>query len=143
MKGSHDAPTLLEWTEQNFIGLTDNFGMMILPNIIIDPDHMRLIATMCWWVQDVSDANVQLLTSDRPLWVSTGLKKPTCLMALSLSPTRIFLASRNRDLLFALNKEGPNKLARRSNRSLVSQADRFVYGRAESAFIERRLNPQT
>ena len=93
IKDGDDASTLLEWTDREFVGLTDNFGMMILPTVITDPNHSALIDTMHWWLEDVSAANVELLTSDRPLWVSTGLKKPNCLLALSLNPTRIFFAS--------------------------------------------------
>jgi len=139
VKGDVDAPTLLAWTEQKFVGLTDNIGMMILPDIITDPKHTEIIADMHWWIEDVSGANVQLLTSDRPLWVSTGLMKPNCLLALPLSPTHIFFASRNRDLQAALHREGANRLARRCNESLATQAARFVYGKAEAAFIDRRL----
>jgi hypothetical protein len=140
VRGTVETPTLLDWTEQTFIGLTDNFGMMILPDLITDPEHNQIIESMFWWIGDVSGASVTLLTSDRPLWVSTGLKKPNCLLALPLSPTRIFFASRNRDLQVALQQSGPNRLARRCNESLASQADRFVYGRAQSRFISRCLN---
>jgi len=139
VKGNVDSQTLLDWTERTFIGLTDNFGMMILPDIITDPKHTEIIANMHWWIEDVPHANVQLLTSDRPLWVSTGLMKPNCLLALPLSPACIFFASRNRDLQPALNINGQNRLARRCNESLVSQAVRFVYGRAHVSFIDRRL----
>ena len=135
VKGGADAPTLLDWTERTFIGLTDNFGKMILPDIITDPKHTEIIADMHWWIEDISHANVQFLTSDRPLWVSTGLMKPN----LPLSPACIFFASRNRDLQTALNHHGPNRLARRCNESLAFQAVRFVYGRAPAAFIDRRL----
>lgn len=139
VKGAVNAPTLLAWAERKFVGLTDNFGMMILPDIITDPNHTGIIAGMNWWMEDVSGANVQLLTSDRPLWVSTGLMKPNCLLALPLSPTHIFFASRNGDLQTALHRVGTNRLARRCNESIASQAARFVYGRAEAAFIDRRL----
>ncbi len=137
--GEVDDKTLLEWTERNYVGLIDNFGMMILPDIITDPKHTEIIANMHWWIEDVSRASVRLLTSDRPLWVSAGLMKPNCLLALSLSPNIIFFASRNRDLGIALNHQGPNRLVRRCNESLASQAVRFVYGRAEPAFIDRCL----
>ncbi len=137
--GEVDDKTLLEWTERNYVGLIDNFGMMILPGIITDPKHTEIIANMHWWIEDVSRASVRLLTSDRPLWVSAGLMKPNCLLALSVSPNIIFFASRNRDLGIALNHQGPNRLVRRCNESLASQAVRFVYGRAEPAFIDRCL----
>jgi len=139
IKEDDDASTLLEWTERNFVGLTDNFGLTILPGVITDPEHTKLIAGMHWWLEDVSEANVELLTSDRPLWVSTGLKKPNCLLALPLSPTRIFFASHKRSYQRTLKSIGANRLARRCNESLASQASRFVYGTAEASFIDRRL----
>lgn len=139
VKGNIDAATLLEWTEREFVGLIDNFGMMILPSIITDPKYTEMIAMMHWWTEDLSLANVELLTSDRPLWVSAGLQKTNCLLALPLSPTRIFFASRNPDLKAALNHNGSNRLVRRCNESLASQAVRFVYGNAPENFINRRL----
>lgn len=139
VRGDLDAKTLLEWTERNYIGLVDNFGMMILPDIIADPKHTAIIAEMHWWVEDISQANVQLLTSDRPLWVSTGLMKPNCLIALPLSPGLVFFACRNLALKSALSREGSNQLVRRCNESLVGQAVRFVYGCAASAFVDRLL----
>jgi hypothetical protein len=139
IKDDDDAPTLLEWTEHKFVGLTDNFGMMILPSVITDPKHAKLIDTMHWWLEDVSVANVELLTSDRPLWVSTGLKNPNCLLALPLTPTRIFFASNNRDHQMTLHTQGANRLVRRCNESIASQANRFVYGTAKIKFIDRRL----
>ena len=126
VRGEAGEETLLEWTENNYIGLVDNFGMMILPGIITDPKHTEIIANMHWWIEDLSRANVSLLTSDRPLWVSAGLLKPNCLLALSLSPDAVFFASRNRRLQIALNHQGPNHLVRRCNESLASQAARFV-----------------
>lgn len=48
VKGEVAAPTLLEWTDQTFVGLIDNFGMMILPDIIKDPKHTEIIGGMCW-----------------------------------------------------------------------------------------------
>ena len=139
IKDGDDASTLLEWTDREFVGLTDNFGMMILPTVITDPNHSALIDTMHWWLEDVSAANVELLTSDRPLWVSTGLKKPNCLLALSLNPTRIFFASNRREHQAALRTQGANRLVRRCNETIASQANRFVYGSAKVNFIDRRL----
>lgn len=139
VRGDVNDETLLEWTERNYVGLVDNFGMMILPDMITDPKHTEIIANMHWWIEDVSLASVQLLTSDRPLWVSTGLMKPNCLLALSLSPKVVFFASRNSDLQIALNRGGSNRLVRRCNESLASQAVRFVYGRAKPSFIDRYL----
>lgn len=139
IKEDDDAPTLPEWTERNFAGLIDNFGLTILPSVITDPKHTKLIATMHWWLEDVSGANVELLTSDRPLWASTGLNKPNCLLALPLSPTRVFFASPKQAYQAVLKTKGPNKLVRRCNESLASQASRFVYGSANANFIDRRL----
>ena len=136
-----DAPeeTLREFVENRFVGLIDNFGMIMLPGLITDPEHSEIIATMRWWVEDVSKANVKLLTSDRPLWVSTGLKKPKCLLALPLSPTKLFLATHDKPLMHSLHQVSPNRLVRRSNESIIGQAVEFIYGISEISFIERRL----
>ena len=137
VKGPDDAETLLDWVERNYIGLVDNFGMMMIPDLVTDPEHTEMIETMHWWTEDLSGSTVSLLTSDRPMCVSTGIKKPNCLLALPLSPHRVFFASRNTDLRKAFQREGASQLARRCNRSIVGQAARFIYGTAEESFIRR------
>jgi hypothetical protein len=124
------ASNLLEWTEREFVGLVDDFGISILPGFIADPKYAELICGMHWWIEDVSAADMVLLTSDRPLWASTGLKMPNCLVALSLTPTRIFFASNRQDLRTALHSQGPDRLVSRCNETIATQAVRFVYGTA-------------
>lgn len=138
VKGDVTDSTLLQWVENNFVGLIDNLGLIMLPEVVNDPHHVKVIDNMYWWVEDVSGSSVKLLTSDRPLWVSAGLMKPNCLLALPLTPVKIFFASNNKNLKEALMHHGVNRLVRRCNESLVSQASRFVYGRAKLSFIEKR-----
>lgn len=135
----NNALSFSEWTENQFVGLIDNFGMTMLPKIVTDPEFTRDISALHWWVEDVASANVTLLTSDRPLWMSAGLAHPNCLLALPLSPTAMFFASRNPDMSVALRHNGPNKLVRRCNESIASQHARFVYGAAEMQFLARRM----
>lgn len=137
--GGDSSDTLTAWVERNMVGLIDNFGLMILPEVICDPSHISFFCGMHWWVEDLSQASVSLLTSDRPLWISTDLKKPTGLLALPLSPTHVFFSATNKQLQLALQKGGASKMARRCNTSIVQQAARFVYGCAKANFVNRYL----
>lgn len=121
--------------------IPENIGLTVLPRLITDPEHTKIIAEMAWWIEDFSGANVSLLTSDRPIWASTGLKKPRCLVAFPLSPKKLFCASNTQDYFRAMESLSPNEVVRRSNRTIASQAKEFVYGEAEVSFIEGRLRP--
>lgn len=134
-----DPPTLLEWTEKTFVGLIDNSGMMMLPSIITDPEHIDRFLKLTWWVRDVRTSSVSLLTADRPVWVWGGINSPVLTMALPLSPTKLFLATRSKETREASERWSDNRLARLANESLVRQADRFVYGDAVSAFVGKHL----
>ena len=55
----------------------------------------QYIINMIWAVIDLSDAPHRLLTSDRPYILPRGLKDPSCVLGVPISPTRLFLAANN------------------------------------------------
>ncbi len=133
-----DEETAAAWVERNYVGLIDNFGMMLLPDLITDPEKTAWMCNLQWWIEDLGQSNVQLLTADRPVFISADLNKSTGLLALPLSSRRIFFAASNSALKTVTAQWGVAEAARRCNRSIVAQAERWVYGIAAERFIERQ-----
>ena len=133
--------TLAEYLEKNEPGITAaNAALLrILPGIIAHTDYLLPLVRMHWWVRDVSSANVDLVTCDRPMFFNTGLNKPGCLVMVPLSPDKVFFACNDRARLDAVEGCSANTLARSCNQDIVLLADKWVYGEAKDNFIANWL----
>lgn len=136
-----DPETLSEWVEDNDTGLVDNFGMLMLPGLINNPEIHENITAMNWWTVDFRYSTVNLLTSDRPCLFTSGIRSENCVIALPLTPTLSFFACRNNSMKNKLMKQGISSLAKRQNESIVGQAVKYVYSTDKShfKFIMRQL----
>lgn len=135
-----DPPTLVGWVERYAPALIDNYGKSILPGIVTHQVTGNEIIRM-HWVVGSSGANPDILTCDRPLYLSHGINDPRCIIALPLSPTAIFLASRDQKSLDKLMAMESSALVRAINETVVTQAACYVYGAHEYTlgFVERWL----
>jgi hypothetical protein len=139
-----DPPTLVEWVERYRPALIDNYGKSILPGIVTHQAIGNEIIRM-HWVVGTYGATPDILTCDRPLYLSPGVNDPKCVIALPLSPCAIFFASRDPSILDTLMRMERSALIRAINESVVTQAARYVYGAHDRAlgFVERWLAPIT
>jgi hypothetical protein len=98
---------------------------------------------MHWGVLRSDGANPDILTCDRPLFLSHGVNDPRCVIALPISPSALFLASRNQQKLDKLITMESSSLVRAVNETTVTQAVRYVYGAHDGAlsFVERLFPP--
>jgi hypothetical protein len=136
-----DPPTLVGWVERYAPALIENYGKTILPGIVTHHAVGGEIIRMHWGVLGSSGANPDILTCDRPLFLSHGVNDPKCLIALPLSPRALFLASRAQQRLDRLIAMESAALIRAINETVVTQAVRYVYGAHDRAvsFVERWL----
>ena len=136
-----DPATLLEWVEQNVPALVDNHGKQMLPGLITHQPTGNAIIQMNWCVVRLPADAIDMLTCDRPVYMSHGVMDIRCIIALPLSPRHIFFATR-RPLLFEEFTRKQFKFMTASlNGLLVEQAQRFVYGASDRhlRFVENRL----
>lgn len=101
----------------------------------------NFIVNMRWSVVDLSSASIPLLTSDRPMVMSNGLRAENGHIALPLSPTHLFIAAKDRAVAENFWRLTPNQMSREVNRNVVQGAHRFVYAQTDSQrlFIERNI----
>ena len=136
-------PTLLEFVERYTPALFSEAGKSFLPGIIDNPKNGNAILKMGWWTWKLDDIHYfpDLLTSDSPLFRSHGLGDERCIIALPISPRRVFFATHNSARLKAVMAHGSARVAKELNASMVNQAQKYVFGTNDRhlRFMERRL----
>jgi len=114
-----------------------NFLMETISNERVGPT----IFDMHWTRHDLKNSKVSLLTSDRPIIMPFGLGDPRAYIGLPVSPTVLFLASRNPDFAKTVASWNPTKLAKELNKVVVCQARQFVWAVDDSQleFVRRHI----
>jgi hypothetical protein len=140
-----DAPTLEEWTEQQYPGLIENFGLSFFHELVDNPEIGIKILKMKWRLCNFSEAPYDLLLSDNPCIFVHGIDDPNCVIALPIHPRKAFMATRSDEMAKLMRIQHPKDLALRLNESSVNQTRVRIYARNESPrrFIENRLAKKT
>lgn len=143
-----DPEDVIEYFRINDPQLESRFFLRIMQKTIDNPRIGSRLNAMRWVMLDVSQSEVKLLTSDRPVVVSDyGIGSRASYVALPMSPTRALVGVNDPALIDNLESHGQEETARDLNLDVVRQAKRFVYGSddAQSSFIEQhfgtRLEP--
>jgi hypothetical protein len=115
----------------------------MLPGVIQHPQYAEVILRMKWMTLKLpTNTQQELLTSAYPCVLThRGLDDPRCIVAFPLDPRSVFFATSDMESRRRLLALDPGAIVRLTNQSIVSQAERYVYGRtnAELAFVESRL----
>lgn len=140
-----DAPTLEEWTEKQYPGLIENFGLSCFHELVDNPEIGTKILKMKWWLWDFNETPYDLLLSDNPCIFVQGIDDPNCVIALPIHPRKAFMATQSYEVAKVMRNQRPRDLAVRLNESSVNQARVRIYARNESPrrFIENRLAKKT
>jgi hypothetical protein len=142
VRGAEDPPTLVEWVEQKTPEILSNFGKQILPDIITHQPTGDAIIRMRWWTIDIADGFPDLLTCDRPVYMSHGVMDERCFIALPLSPRFVFIATWSQSTFDSLMSRGNKAVTKSINEIMVAQAEKYVYGAHDRhlRFVENRLS---
>jgi hypothetical protein len=136
-------PTLVEWVESQSPHLFTEVGKSFLPGIIESPKLGNAIMEMQWAISTLKNkiSDLDLLTSDNPIFRVHGLGDPNCVIALPISPHKAFFAARNAATLNHVFAHGPARVAGELNASMANQAEKYVYGLDDHhlCFVENRL----
>ncbi|HLJ01271.1 MAG TPA: DUF4238 domain-containing protein [Bradyrhizobium sp.] len=99
----------------------------MIADVIANGPAVPDIAAMYWTCVDVSHSKFSLLTSDRPLVLSSGLADPSCLLVLPLSPHKLFLSSNDPRFTRPLPVARHAEKVKTVNKAVVQQAREFVW----------------
>jgi hypothetical protein len=140
-KHPSDPDSVYDYAVSDAPNLFADAHKYLLTQLINHEDPGHYIINMIWAVLDVSDARHRLLTCDRPYILPCGLKDPLCILAVPISPTRLFVAANNSEPLEALRHQSSRDTVRNANNLVVRLAVQNVYGSTDDcrAFVEKRL----
>ncbi|MHB8286473.1 MAG: DUF4238 domain-containing protein [Caulobacteraceae bacterium] len=112
--------------------LWNSINNKVLGNVIIN---------MEWDIISLVGKYVNVMTSDNPLVMSNGLKKPDGNYSLALSPKHIFVCSWNGPVRSEALRASPKILAKTYNRYVVQRAREYVIAADDRSrhFVEKHL----
>jgi hypothetical protein len=139
----NDPPTFDEWIAARDPDYLKKERFKMVARVIDNSEIGTSINNIEWRVYDLSRANLSLLTSDNAV-VLVPIDLPDGHLAIPISPTKLFVAARQRKFHAQLEQVArltPGKLVRRLNRLTVERADEVVIGQDESQrpFIEKHF----
>jgi hypothetical protein len=95
---------------------------------LIDNDRLGpTVFDMKWAVLDMKRSKFSVLTSDRPIYMPLPLGKLNAYVMLPLSPTKYFVAARQRKTIEELDAHDRTLLVRTINTAVTQQAREFVW----------------
>lgn len=139
-RSADDPPTFAEYLA-GFPNIeTEKSLFRSLLSLVDNQEVGTFINQMHWRVVDTSIHREQLLTSDRPVIRTNGIKEPGGHIALPIGPHRLFIAASEIGVANELSKTAAKELVRASNIQVVEGACKFVYSQneAQGKFIRNR-----
>lgn len=135
-----DPETMEEWTERQFPGLIENFGLSFFHKLLNDEKIGSQLLRLKWWVFDLSKCPHRLLLGDRPCLFFGGIEHPNVAVALPIAPDMAFIATRGDILAKGLPETPPRKIVEQLNDMTVKEADKYIFGQDTRSlrFIENR-----
>lgn len=109
---------------------------------VIDNQNVGgFINNMRAFIVELNDVSYELLTSDRPIVMSNGIKFENSYILMPVGPKRLFVSVNTEKTERWLKSIPSNKIIQGINDMVVRQARKFVYGLKDDQlrFVENRL----
>lgn len=134
-----ETESVEDWTERNYPGLIENFGLSFFAKMGLDQNMQIKINSMSWCVIGFTAVNFELLLSDNPCIITPSILNHNCIIAVPISPKKAFFATKG-TATHALRRQNLRDLARLLNESSVMNASRRIYSTNanQRRFIENR-----
>lgn len=131
-KGETDPDTFDEYMAQTHAAAPHIAATNLVTQLIDNENLGPTIFKMHWSSVDLSRSKQALLFSDRPLDRPYGLSHPEAYIAIPVSPTMLFVAANNPKLGDAVGGDNPTKIVKLMNKTVVSKASEYVWGKDDS-----------
>jgi hypothetical protein len=128
IKEESSPKSLTELMNQKAPSLIRNFGISVVPAVIVNNKTNERVFKMPWWTLDVHGANTDLLLSDRPCILEGNALEGDCVIVLPLSPTMLFFISNRPAQVQFLQAMPMTDLVKMVNRASILYAADRVYG---------------
>jgi hypothetical protein len=113
----------------------------VLPGFLSPGLVVRELVAMQWRTKVLTAASHRMLTSDRPVIMTNGFAHHEGHVAIPLSPTTLFIATRNDETYSKINGMSDDLTVRAVNSKVCEQAIDYVYGADDRQlrFVANRL----
>jgi len=119
----------------------DRFALSIACQSMDHSGIIEILNNMHWKVIDFSECGIQLLTSDRPVWMTASLLEADAFIMMPIGPSRLFVAAREATTVQRILAHNRRQQAKEINKISAMHAVEFVFGADETArkLIEKHL----
>lgn len=119
----------------------DRFALSIARRSMDHSGIGQIINNMHWRVLDFDGCGIPLLTSDRPVWMTTTLAEPNAFLMMPIGPTKLFVATRETQTLHRIESQKRRQQAKIQNKMKVQHAVKFVFGVDDKmlAFVQKHF----
>lgn len=117
----------------------DRFGLTIARQSMDHSSIGQIVNKMSWKVLDFEGCGIPLLTSDRPVWMTTTLVETDAFILMTIAPNRLFVATRETETMLRIAAENRRQQAKNMNKTTVQHAIKFVFGVDDKmkAFVQK------
>jgi hypothetical protein len=116
-------------------------AVRVLPELARSKRVVSVLASFKWQTATVRAARYPLLTSDRPVIMTNGLRKRDAFIVLPISPWRLLVGTKDDETFETFSSMPRHDLAEAVNNQVTQQAYKFVFGLdgSQLRFVANRL----
>lgn len=137
-----DPSTYEEYVAKHSANPAGRGGAILLQKIIDSPVIGNWINNMRWIVLRAYNPKFTLLTSDRPVVMTNGLRHDNAQIILPISPWHVFVSTNNlKTERYIEDVFARGEMIQQINERVTLQSRRYVYGMSDAqfTFVSRRL----
>lgn len=140
LAGANDPTTFKEWLAMQG-PLTADLRVKLIELLIRSARIGEAINQMQWRVHRLDKLELGFILGDLPLMMSNGLGHERSFVILPISPTKLFIASPDTNLINAFTTQYPHVLERAINDAVARQSSHIVIARDDRLrqFINERF----
>lgn len=141
LKQKDDPPTAEEWLEKNRERVTEISKLEVMANVMQSELVGNRLLSMYWHLGRFENLKHTILTSDRPIVMTNGLKADDSHIVMALSPKHMLCIAASEKVAHDVTSMPPAEIVQTWNDRMARQARKFVYGQNDRhlRFVENRL----
>lgn len=127
LKGENDPPTFEEWVASDTGEGAHLLGVKLLNTLTMNKKVAAHIRSMSWSVVTLDKGLPSLLTSDRAIFSSNGIKKYGGQLILPIGPRHLFCAFNDKGYEAEVQSMPPEQIVDVARKLITVRAQHFVY----------------
>jgi hypothetical protein len=141
LKQKYDPPTAEEWLEKNKDRVAEISKLEVMANVMQSELVGNRLLSMYWHLGRFENLKHTILTSDRPIIMTNGLRADDSHMVMALSPKHMLCIAATEKVAHDVTSMPPAEIVQTWNDRMARQARMFVYGQNDRhlRFVENRL----